>query len=117
MSSNASKGTVVRLVVLVVILLAAGGAFFYMQNRPPSLEKIQESISMGDLWGQPLSEAKTLFKQEPKSVELEPTDSPTTERWLFTVHTDPPTYYLIRVQNGTISHAQVADQVGKPIGG
>jgi hypothetical protein len=116
MSSN-SKGTIVRLVVLLLILVAAVGALIYMQNRPPSPESIESSIQNGELWGEPLEVAKQLFKQEPTSLPLESTDSPSAERWLFTVHSSPPTYYMIFVQTGKITHAQKADETGKVIGG
>lgn len=113
MSSN-SSGTVVRLVILVVVLGVAAGGFVYMQGRKPSYETVAAEISAGALWGEPLQAAKDVFKSEPlQQVPREATDSPSAERWLFKTGGNPPTYYVIFVQAGKITQAQISDENGK----
>jgi hypothetical protein len=112
MASGNSSGTVVRLVILLVVLVVAAGGFFYVQNRKPGLDAIQQEISAGTLWGEPLQTAKDLFKVEPRQVANETTDSPSAQRWLFKVNGSPPSYYLIFVQDNKITNAQLADENG-----
>lgn len=112
MSSN-SMGTVVRIVILVAVLAVAAGGLVYMQTRKPSAETVAAEISAGALWGEPLEAAKSLFKDEPTQVPNEPTDSPSAERWLFKTGGTPPTYYVIFVQTGKITQAQISDETGK----
>lgn len=101
------------MVVLLVILLGAGGAFLYMQTRKPSLTEVQAAIDSGELWNQPLDNAKDVFGVEPTQVPREERDSPSAERWLFKVHSSPPTYFLVFVQNGVVTQAQPADASGQ----
>lgn len=103
---------VARILLLIVVALILGGVFVYVQNMPPRLDEIEQAIDAGELWGQPREAADALFRDEPTSVALEETDSPSTERWLYDVHAKPGVFYLIRVQNGVISQAQRADQQG-----
>lgn len=113
MSSN-SSGTVVRIVILLAVLAVAGGGFVYMKSRKPAPDTVAADISAGALWGEPLDAAKKVFGSEPvKQVPNEPTDSPSAERWLFKTGGSPATYYVIFVQTGKITQAQISDENGK----
>lgn len=107
--------TVARLVLLVIVGLILGGVFVYVRNKPPRPNEIQERIAAGELWGEPRQAADDLFRDEPDPAKLEETDSPSTERWLYEVRSKPGLYYLIRVQDGKISQAQLADQQGRAL--
>jgi hypothetical protein len=114
MASGNSSGTVVRLVVLLIVLGVAAGGFFYMRNRPPSLASIQATIDSGVFYeGVGRERADEIFGQEPTKVPAEYNDSPSQERWLYSVRANPTAYFLVHVQAGRITQVQRADAQGK----
>jgi hypothetical protein len=112
---SSNRSVIVRLIVLVVALGAVVGAMLLMKNRPAGPVGVEASIAAGELWGEPREAADELFGSTPTRVPRDERDPPTTERWLYEVASSPGTYYLVRVQNGTISQAQRADEHGEAL--